>query len=222
MPDRGVLYIVWGHNADALLARSRASLAAFHPGLPVHAHRTESGGLLDKAAMADLSPFETTLFLDADTVVLGDLSFGFDKAERHGLACCICECPWARRYPSLQGDAVEYNTGVLFFTRAFRPVFDRWRDTARTVDSSILHHATDGSVCRMECNDQAAFAKAVEDAGFNPYVLPLNWNLRPHWHKSFFGPVKVWHDYRDPPGPLIERNLQQSRSDAIIDYVELR
>lgn len=220
--QRGVLFQVWGGRHDPVLDRALASLKAFHPELPVHVHRAESGGLLDKASMADLTPFDATLFLDADAVVMGDLSFGFDKAERHGLACCVCECPWARRYPSLRGDAVEYNTGVLFFTRESRPVFDRWREAARTIDSSILHHAPDGTLRRMECNDQAGFAKAVEDAGFNPYVLPLNWNLRPAWHRSIWGPVKVWHDYRDPPSSLVERNLQQSRPDAIIDYVEFR
>ncbi len=29
---------------------------------------------------------ETALFLDADTRVIGDISFGFEKAEQHGIA----------------------------------------------------------------------------------------------------------------------------------------
>jgi len=45
-------------------------------------------------------------------------------AIKHALACCICENPWARRYGGLQGDLVEYNTGVQFFTRAAKPYFD--------------------------------------------------------------------------------------------------
>jgi hypothetical protein len=47
--------------------------------------------------MAAMTPFEETLFLDADTVPLGRLDFGFEQAQRFGLACCICEVPWARR-----------------------------------------------------------------------------------------------------------------------------
>jgi hypothetical protein len=65
--------------------------------------------------MMELSPFEETLYLDADTVVLDRLDFGFEQAARFGVACCICECPWARRYRGLPNDdGVEYSTGVLF------------------------------------------------------------------------------------------------------------
>ncbi|MDP6885212.1 MAG: hypothetical protein QF830_13855, partial [Rhodospirillales bacterium] len=39
------------------------------------------------------------------------------KGREVGLALCICECPWARRYGGLAGDVVEYNTGVMFFTK---------------------------------------------------------------------------------------------------------
>src|SRR5262249_10934835 len=73
------------------------------------------------------SPFDETLFLDADTVVLDRLDFGFDQAQRFGLACSICECPWSRRYRGLpKDDGVEYNTGVLFFTRSVQALFSRW------------------------------------------------------------------------------------------------
>ncbi|MEJ0070814.1 MAG: hypothetical protein WDO24_21130 [Pseudomonadota bacterium] len=40
--------------------------------------------------MFEHSPFETTVYLDADTVVLGRLDYGFEMAERFGLACCHC------------------------------------------------------------------------------------------------------------------------------------
>src|SRR3974390_71747 len=123
MAERGVIYMVWGggEKVERALDRSRRSLAAVHPELPTEIMRVDAKdpveGLLQKASMFDKSPFGETLFLDADTIVLDRLDFGFRQAQRIGLACCICENPWARRYPSIEErDLVEYNTGVLFFT----------------------------------------------------------------------------------------------------------
>lgn len=218
MTRRGILYITWGDKSDTVLNRSMDSVVQHHGALPVHVVRLpEAATLLEKAKMFDMSPFEETLFLDADTVVLGRLDFGFDKAVRHGLACAICECPWARRYRGLAGDMVEYNTGVLFFTAAARPVFDAWRQLAAAVDSAIpiLHR---GRVHHMPLNDQAGFALALERTGFLPFVLPLNWNFRPKWHKSLFGPVKIWHDYSEVPKNLTMWNRDQEDHRSIIQY----
>ena len=118
MKIRRVLYIVWGKFNEALLKRSQESVETHHPSLPIEVIRLpENASLLDKANMLDLTPFEETLFLDADTVVMDNLDFGFEKAALTGLACSICECPLSRRYNGIRGDVVEYNTGVIFFTR---------------------------------------------------------------------------------------------------------
>ena len=90
---RGILYVKWGPNT-AVLDRSIRSAQALHPELPIHIHQLpDNSSLLDKAALFDASPFEETLFLDVDTVVLNRLDFGFEMATRYGLACCICENP---------------------------------------------------------------------------------------------------------------------------------
>lgn len=222
---RGVCYIVWGNELDEQLERSIASLRTHHPDLPVHVERLTNitravEGLLQKACMFRLTPFDSTLFLDADTVVLGTLDFGFEKAERHGLACCICESPWARRHTGLRdcGDLVEYNTGVLFFSAAARPVFDAWEQIAPVLDSSTLFVDVDGKVDRQAHDDQASFALAVEQTQFVPYVLPLNWNYRPQFYRSFFGPLKIWHHYS--PAPAAAAQLADYYRDpaSIIQY----
>ncbi len=198
---RGVLYIVWGHRIDDMLSRSIASLGQHHPELPVHVERLPDDtdkhkGLLEKARMAEISPFEETLFLDVDTVVVDRLDFGFERARRHGLACAICENPWARRHSGLRdaGDLIEYNTGVLFFGAKSRTVFERWRQLAPTVESSTVY-MENGQPKIQPADDQAAFCLAVEQTDFVPYVLPHNWNFRPYFHKTFFGPLKIWHSY---------------------------
>ena len=215
MAKRGVLFITWGTGADAVLARALTSVATWHPELPIEIKRLPDGSdLLDKARMLQYSPFEETVFLDADTVVLGRLDFGFEKAARHGLACCVCECPWARRYGGLDGDMVEYNTGVLFFTAKAKPVFDAWEACARQIDSSILFMAGK-DVRRMPFNDQAGFAKAIEDTGFVPFVLPQNWNFRPRWQNIFFGDIRIWHDYEPPPPALLAINEKQKATKVL-------
>ncbi len=219
---RGILYVKWGKD-NAILERSLASVRTHHPELPIHVHQLpDNSTLLDKAAMFSFTPFEETLFLDVDTTVLDRLDFGFDMAARHGLACGICECPWARRYGGIKGDLVEYNTGVLFFTKKAQPIFDAWNSLVRTVDSSIRFFNQQKQLVTMPYNDQAAFSLAVAQAPTppfpTPFILPFNWNFRPMWHRSWWGPIKIWHDYSAPPPAILAWNKAQSRPDAIIQY----
>ena len=220
-----MLYVVWGTKMEKLLARSVASLLRAHPEMPIkYEWLDESASLLDKSRMMDFTPFETTLYLDADTVVMGKLDFGFQMAEERGLACCICECPWARRFAGWdeEADAPEYNSGVVFFSsERTASFFTAWKLRAQKTDSHITFIGDDGRTVQMPSNDQASFALAMRRAKFNPFVLPLNWNFRPKWQRSFFGPLKVWHDFEDPPKSVIEFSREQSQPGAIIDYAEL-
>ena len=225
MAERGVLYVYWGDRAAAVAERSMASLRRHHPELPIHVERLPDGldpelGLSAKARMFAMSPFESTLFLDADTVVLDRLDFAFEKAERFGLACSICECPWARRFAGLSGDVVEYNTGVVFFSSAAGAIFQAWEAASATVDSSTLWIDAHGAGRGMRFNDQAAFAAAVEGSGMAPFVLPANWNFRPEWHRSVFLPIKIWHDYRDVPERLAAMSEACAQGGQPVRYVE--
>lgn len=224
MVERGVLYMVWGgtDKIERALERSRNSLRAIHPELPIEVVRSETSdpfkGLLEKAQMFERSPFRETLFLDADTVVLDRLDFGFQRARQFGIACCICECPWARRYGGVQGDIIEYNTGVLFFSEKSKPLFDRWASVASQIDSSMIFLGPRGQRLTMPYNDQCSFAVSVEELTISPFVLPLNWNFRPQWQRSFFGPVKIWHDYADVPPFFMEAQKYYNQPDNIIQY----
>jgi hypothetical protein len=219
---RGVLYIAWKGHTDptAMLERSIASLKQHHPDLPHHVEWLPDGStLLDKAKMADLSPFDETLFLDADTVVMGNLDFGFAKALRHGMAITINVNPWARRYAALRtaGDIVEFDTGVIFFNRSHGPtrdVFDGWK--RRVGQDSSVHFIGPSGLARMAHNDQCPFASSVSDHDFNPFVLPVNWNVHPRWQKSVFGEIKVWHDYRGVPEPFYRWNAEHAVPGAVI------
>lgn len=218
--SRGVLYFHWG-NMEALLERSIASVKKWHPELPIHVETLSSdSSYLDKSRMCELSPFETTAYLDCDTVVLGKLDYAFDRAEKHGLACCINEAPWLRRYPCGQGDEIEYNAGVMFFGKSkFSETAKAWNRLCGQLDSSCKFRTADG--LRMQvCNDQAALTKAFDETNFQPHILPLNWNFRQKWQRTFNGPIKVWHDYTQPPADLIERSRAEADAKTM-DFVYL-
>jgi len=223
--SRGIISVYWGDESKLQwpIDRLKASVKKFHPELThqfikVDASMMNASSLNQKALMFDLSPFDETLFLDIDTVVMGNLDFGFEKAKIHGLALSICECPWAKRYTKLfTGDEIEYNTGVIFFTRKAHAVFETWKDLAPAVDSSLIY-AQNGKVMKSTAADQGSFALAIEQTNFNPFVLPLNWNLRPSWHNSYFGPIKIWHDYSNPPAWVEELNHYYTTKESIIQY----
>lgn len=235
MATRGIVYCVYGtrihgQSVEHWLDRSIRSVRRHHPDLPVHTIRTDAPSpeskeglnffsLREKTKVFAQSPFDLTLFLDIDTVVLDDIGYGFAAAERHGLACCISECPWARRYRGLaaRADLIEYNTGVMFFSRAAAPVFEGWARLAATVDAASLV-VRGGGIGVMNFNDQASFALAIDEAGFNPHVLPPNWNYRPEWSAGFFGPLKIWHDYGDPPPVLLDINRYYGESEPVIQF----
>ena len=220
--------MVWGDDpvTKRALERSLQSIRQNHPELPVEIlHLDDDGptkGLLNKSKMLDMSPFRETLYLDADTVVLGSLDYGFRAAQKHGLACCICECPWASRYTGVEGDIVEYNTGVLFFTERARNVFDEWGRLSTEIDSSTKFFDRKGNLLVMAHADQASFAVAIDRTEFVPFVLPLNWNFRPIWHRSVFGPIRIWHDYSDVHPLFYEMNRYYSKKDSIIHYHVLK
>src|SRR4051794_33601823 len=162
---RGVLFIAWETvDREVGLARAVAALEAGHPGLPHHVARLPGApSAVDKARLAELSPFAATLYLDDDALVLGRLDFGFEMAERYGLACCHGENPWRRRHVGVASDALLYDTGVLFFSAAAAPVFETWRRVAPLAAAPIA--VVEGNAVRqLPADDRLGFAQAL-DAG---------------------------------------------------------
>lgn len=220
-PTRGALYIVWGDAIENTLQRSIASLRVHHPDIPIRVVRLDDNntGLQQKCQMGSLTFFDTTLYLDADTIVLGNLDFAFEKAEQFGLACCICEAPWLRRYDVNEGDRIEYNTGVLFFTSRAAAVFNHWEQERISLPAASTWMTIDNKVRGLLFDDQAGFARAIAATQFNPFILPINYNLRPTFHRSLFLPLKIWHDYNEVPDALLKMNAACERNERAVTYV---
>jgi hypothetical protein len=219
--NRGILYNIWGESCEVQLQRSIQSVRRHYPEIPIHVARGDAQvGLLQKSRMGSLSPFQSTLYLDVDTIVLGNLDYAFERAEQFGLACAICECSWLRRYGAEQQDRTEYNTGVIFFTSTAREVFSTWERMAPTTPSKSLWLTTTGEPHGLQYDDQASFAQAIMATRWNPFVLSLNWNFRPVFQPRIFAPVKIWHDYRDPPPGFAELNEACENGNRPVSQIE--
>jgi hypothetical protein len=115
--SRGILYLVWGDKVEAAVKRSIFSLKEFHPELDYEVRQlppdsSPSKGLLEKSSMMDFSPFDETLFLDADTILLDRLDFGFgaSAAARQlvsiaAFLCTLFQCHGAGRNRRDRGEA---------------------------------------------------------------------------------------------------------------------
>jgi hypothetical protein len=218
---RGALYIVWGTGYGDLLERSRASLKAIHPELPVEVLPGDAAlGLLNKPRLMCQSPFKQTLYLDADTVVMGSLESVFERCG--GLACCIGEHPWLRRYEGESGDTIEYNTGVLFFSHQCNGFLRDWRELSYQ-DQPASHFLQGDQESGLACDDQFSFGKAIANDGrWHPHVLPLNYNFRPGWMQTCFLPIKVWHSPYPVPEQIAVWNREIEAGRRLTTFVTLR
>jgi lipopolysaccharide biosynthesis glycosyltransferase len=146
--------------------------------------------------------YDSFVYLDTDTWVLGDLSFAFEKAEQHGIA--VAPAPHynlseffgfgrvLEEVGQRRADQMQYNTGVIFFrpTERVRDVFMRWHDLC------------DKAGATFEDSDQPFFTLAMEQLGFLPYVLSPAYNYRGLQGEQLVGGVRVWHSSVEPPADI--------------------
>jgi hypothetical protein len=215
--SRGVLYVQRDGMPSPLLARSLDALRRVHPELPHHVAIVPDGAPgVGKARALVESPFETTLFLDPEAVVLGRLDFALERAERYRLACCLSDNPWQRSFLGVGSDAVLYDTGMLIVGAAAREMMESWSRLAGLLDAP-LGRVENGQTVQAP-DDRLGFARALELHGFAPFVLPCNWGFRPAWHRTFNGPIKLWLDPADVPETVLTANRGYAAPDAILEF----
>ena len=213
--SRGVTYVAWGRCiADAERSAETArrfglktcllapdySGSSFDVFLPVELPLRFP---TDKVFVYNRSPWDTTLFLDTDTLIFGDLDFGFEMAERHGMAAGLA---FSNSIPAVWGlpvdpDIVQYNGGVLFVHRHHPAMKNLWEQLGEEILQQVPDLATRTDNPRF--NDQAGLALLLFQQRFAPYVLPPNWNLRPQLGmRNGHGPIKIWHSREAPVEPF--------------------
>ena len=162
---------------------------------------------LEKSRLIDLLPtgYETLLYLDTDTRIVGDVDLGFAKAERHGIAMApapnyICRsfstspvsCGLNRRRAG-RSDHVQHGRHLL---------------SAATRSSAKCSNA--GAIYVRECGgpndfprDQPFLTLALEQLGVTPYVLSPLYNYRGLGEYAV-GNIRIWHSHFAPPLDLNE------------------
>ncbi len=140
--ERGILYIAFGEKYRIECARSLASLKRHDPDLPACVitdadwcleptperllYREPKKGLHSKVAYISASPFEQTLFLDTDTVVVAPISDVFDLLRDFDFGAYFLP-QFLRSEPYM---LPWCNSGVMVFRTNERVLsaFKRWDD----------------------------------------------------------------------------------------------
>jgi hypothetical protein len=226
MKRRAIVFFAWGANFIGHLARClRESRLPDYPVVVITDSATDVGdlpsfvtvvrrhcqlsGKVRKVELLTSLPeeLETVLFLDVDARVIGDISLGFEKAEKHGIA--MAPAPHYslphfrdfRRVMLAEGitpcGQVVYNSGVMFFA-ANRPdvraVFDLALQLAKKYDQPEWSAEYDHS----PWSDQPYLTLAMEELSFNPYTLSPSFNYR-GFGELISGSIHVWHSYAPVP-----------------------
>ena len=146
------------------------------------------------------------IYLDTDITVVGDISFGIEKARQHGIAMVHSNSYLLDQFKTfadvMREEGVEprgmaqHNTGVVFFSRtaSVQKVFTTWQELCEK-------YSLREGVGRL--TDQPFFSLAMERVGHVPYTLVKNFNYRPN-RDPVLGPIRIWHRWNDAPANLNE------------------
>jgi len=150
----------------------------------------------------DLTPWDVTLWLDSDTLILDDLSFAFKMARRFGIAAVLAPHSSlnGRGLSDIPGEAPEYNCGATWIDKNHKltkNLGDKWAEIVSEYDGEGWW------------TDQSSLSYALYKLKINPYILPLNWNFRAYMDREFdtgeyhtdhgYGSIKIWHSRTSVP-----------------------
>ncbi|HME89406.1 MAG TPA: hypothetical protein VKE30_09375 [Chthoniobacterales bacterium] len=214
---RAIVFFAWGAKHIELVADClRESRLPDHPLFLMTDTTTEVRGLpatvvvlkrdcylLGKARKTELFPhlpeqIDTALVLDADTRVIDDISLGFEKAERYGMAIVpaphysLADFRDFRQVMLNEGvtprGQIIYNSGIVFCARR-RPdvcaVFDLALKLAQKYSDKPW-------------SDQTYLSLAMELLNFNPHTLSPSFNYRA-FGELISGSIRIWHSYEPLP-----------------------
>ena len=159
----------------------------------------KTNNLLRKTELIDYLPanYNTYLFLDSDTRVIGDISLGFEKADKYDIALSPAphyslDCFWGfDNIMKMEGinckGQLQYNTGVIFFKKSpvITSIFTRWKYLALKYQDIFT-------------NDQPFLTLALEQLDINPYTLSISYNYR-GFGDAISGKVRIWHSHEKMP-----------------------
>lgn len=206
----GVFYVATGEKHRVMTCRAIESLKKTNPAIAVsvftdkpedfasvrnsldaiHLFTEPAHNYRDKLWGFVRAPYERCVFLDSDTVVVGDISELFELLERFDFAAAHAPGRSGARIhdyedKSIPSSFVQFNTGVVCFRRtpAVLAAFEEWR---RIYGENPRHR-----------HDQPSLRAALYESQLSLYVLPPEYNFL-EGCAYFSGPVKIVHSAESP------------------------
>lgn len=208
--SNGAIYIIT-HNPKyvGLLLSSSASLKEAMPDLPITVFTQfpvsspnfervvpvtpTQHGFYDKTRLMRQSPYERTLFIDADTHVLQPVPELFTLLDHFDCAATHEEyvsTDWFNRYlrPDIPKSFPEFNTGILAFRRSesMNTVLLQWHE---------LYHNYLQSSPNEPINDQPFFRVAAYCSNARIATLTREYNCKFRGQGYLNGKVKILHGH---------------------------
>jgi hypothetical protein len=208
----GAIYILTQNDRYVDLAlQSLASLKRAMPDLPITVFsqfpmssplidqvvrvQPTGDGFYDKTRLIRESPYERTLFIDADIIVLDPFPELFALLDRFDCAATHEEyvsTDWFGRYPrsDVPSSFPEFNTGILLYKRSARMdgVLKEWE----SLYSRFIEERPGQRI-----NDQPFFRAAIYHSDVRVATLTREYNCKYRGQGYLNGPVKLLHGHVD-------------------------
>lgn len=181
-------------------------------GLSLEPFEPSDNPYVDKIANMRRSPFERTIFLDADTFVTANITHMLELLDQYDLAASFAQ--GRRRYedPGVPLAFCEFNTGVVAWRSSERTAafMESWQETYLAWEREPpFPQAGQARVA-----DQPAFRHCVWANRMRVMVLPPEFNYRPGVPGAVVGRVRVihgfHHDYEGMAAKLNQTPLPRS------------
>ncbi len=158
----------------------------------VHVEGSQDG-FYDKTVFMQQTPYEKTLFIDADTYIVEPVTELFSLLDHFDCAATHEEylsTDWWNRYPrpDIPASFPEFNTGILAFKRSIRmdQALRRWSELYRT----FAEKEPDSKI-----NDQPFFRAAIYDSDVRVATLTREYNCKFRGQGYLNGTVKILHGH---------------------------
>jgi hypothetical protein len=208
----GAIYIITQDSRyTGLLLNSAASLKRVMPDLPITVFTQfplessdfervirvdgSQDGFYDKTLLMQQTPYERTLFVDADTYIVEPVPELFTMLDQFDFAATHEEyqnTDWHNRYPrpDIPPSFPEFNTGILAYRRSSRMdgVLKDWSD---------LYHSFLENHPGQKINDQPFFRAAVYSNQVCIATLTREYNCKFRGQGYLNGRVKILHGHVD-------------------------
>jgi hypothetical protein len=224
MKDGAIYIITQDDRYTKLLLTSVASLKRVMPDLPVTVFsqfpiesplfervipvEPSKDGFFDKTVYMRQSPYERTLFVDADTYFVEPVPELFTVLDKFDCAATHEEylnTDWFNNYPraDIPPSYPEFNTGIMAFRRS--PQMNKFLDDWMKLYESFLRDNPG-----KKSNDQPFFRAAVYYSDIRMATLTREYNCKFRGQGYVNGPVKILHGHVDLalPEPFVRKAIK--------------